>query len=58
VQPDVPIQRFAQQKDQLWPIGFGSSESRQAMMHSGRYDAFVQGTRELRARRQVAIKDD
>jgi putative tryptophan/tyrosine transport system substrate-binding protein len=43
----MPLAAFAQQPDKIWRIGFFYFGSRQSSLDTGRYDAFVQGMREL-----------
>jgi ABC-type uncharacterized transport system substrate-binding protein len=43
----APFTSLAQQQGKVWRIGFLSSLSRQTLHETGRYDAFLQGMREL-----------
>jgi len=43
----VPLDALAQQQGKVWRIGFLYYGSRQSALDTGRYDAFVQGMREL-----------
>jgi putative ABC transport system substrate-binding protein len=43
----IPPAAFAQQQDKIWRIGFFYFGSRQSSLDTGRYNAFVQGMREL-----------
>jgi hypothetical protein len=43
----IPPAPFAQQQDKIWRIGVFYFGSRQSSLDSGRYNAFVQGMREL-----------
>ena len=43
----APLRTFAQQKGKVWRIGFLYYGSRQSALDSGRYQAFLQGMREL-----------
>jgi hypothetical protein len=46
----APPVSSAQQPGKVWRVGFLSSLSRQALLETGRYDAFLQGMRELGCR--------
>jgi putative ABC transport system substrate-binding protein len=43
----APLSSFAQRQGKIWRIGFCYSGSRQSASETGRYDAFMQGMREL-----------
>src|SRR5271157_5142935 len=43
----VPLDAFGQQQSKVWRIGFFYWSSRQSALDTGRYNAFVQGMREL-----------
>jgi len=43
----MPLAAFAQQQDKIWRIGFFYFGTRQSSLDTGRYNAFVQGMREL-----------
>jgi len=43
----MPVDTFAQQQGKVWRIGFFYWGSRQSALDTGRYNAFVQGMREL-----------
>ena len=43
----VPLGAFAQAQGKVWRVGFFYTGSRQSALDTGRYNAFVQGMREL-----------
>jgi putative ABC transport system substrate-binding protein len=43
----VPLRSLAQQQGKVWRIGFFYFSSRQSALDTGRYEAFLQGMREL-----------
>jgi putative tryptophan/tyrosine transport system substrate-binding protein len=43
----MPLESFAQQQGKVWRVGFLAVDSRQSMLDSGRYDAFLRGMRDL-----------